>query len=82
MSEAINSRSIEEICDKPSDEMIEHVTQAMRDVGRIQKEHAERERKRPYLDFIAGAIEAGFTEKQAEFLWRNRPHPPLSEWKA
>ena len=36
----------------------------------------------PRASFIAGAVAAGFSEAQAEFLWTGIPfHPLVSEWK-
>lgn len=36
----------------------------------------------PRASFIAGAVAAGFSEKQAEFLWTGIPFHPLVEgWK-
>lgn len=36
----------------------------------------------PRAGFIASAVEAGFTEKQAEWMWTAIPfHPLVEEWK-
>lgn len=49
---------------------------AFAEIRRQEEQKEKWRREQPHRNFIAGALGAGFTQEQADFLWDNRPRKP------
>jgi hypothetical protein len=71
----IHSRSLNQMGKRLSPAQLNKLNEALKRVHVEQEAARVREREAPRLNFIAAARRAGFTARQAEFLWRERYIP-------
>ena len=71
---------LERIGEPLTEQQKSQVEAAMKEAQRVIEEHERQLREEPRKTFISGALQVGFTDGQAAFLWNAIPRD--REWRA